>query len=50
MKLRTNLHYTTAMDTLFIRVQENIYKYSTTMLKNDIYHTVLCKIKLKALI
>lgn len=34
--------------TPFMRVQEHIYKYSylsTTMLKNDIYHTVVCKIK-----
>ena len=53
MKLRTNLHYTTAMGTLFMKLQENIYKYSylsTTMLNNDVYHTVVCKNKIKALI
>ena len=36
-----------------MRVQEHIYKYpylSTTMLNNDVYHTVVCKNKIKALI
>ena len=47
------VHCTTAMGTLFMKVQENIYKYSylsTTMPNNDVYHTVVCKNKIKALI